>query len=319
MGDVYKARDTRLDRIVALKIPKEQFNERFEREARAEAALNHPHICQLYDVGPDYLVMEYIDGQPVKGRLPIEQALKVAVQIAGALDAAHRKGVIHRDLKPANILVTKTGVKLLDFGLAKIGQPVAAFSAETVTLALTQQGAIIGTLQYMAPEQLQGREADHRSDIFAFGSVLYEILTGRPAFTGGDPASMIAAILREEPRPLSEVVQTAVPALDRTLKKCLAKDPANGGRPLPICATSCSGLRKTVPQSLRRHGGQNNPSWLGSLRQFSLYSPCPDGRGRVTRRHGLVGNSRYSHRTAMSSTVWVRPPPLQKSRPTAQP
>src|ERR1700681_3756763 len=150
MGEVYRARDTRLDRIVAIKTSKQQFSERFEREARAVAALNHPHICQLYDVGPDYLVMEYIEGAPLKGPLPLDQALQYAAQICDALDAAHKKNITHRDLKPPNILVTKAGVKLLDFGLAKVG-PVVRADENTMTMALTGKNEIVGTLLYMAP------------------------------------------------------------------------------------------------------------------------------------------------------------------------
>ena len=196
MGEVYKARDTRLQRTVAIKVAKGQFTERFEREARAISALNHPNICTLYDVGPNYLVMEYIDGSPLNRPLPLDQALKTAAEIADALDAAHRQGIVHRDLKPANILVTKSGLKLLDFGLAKRGAPIRPTVAEeTVTEPQTQDGAIVGTLQYMAPEQLQGKEADFRSDIFAFGLVLYEMLTGRCAFEAANLASLIAAIL----------------------------------------------------------------------------------------------------------------------------
>src|SRR5437868_5103681 len=167
MGEVYRARDPRLGRDVAIKISKQQFTERFEREARAVAAFNHPNICTLYDVGPDYLVMEYVDGAPVKGPLPMEQAVPIAVQIAAALDAAHRRGIIHRDLKPANILVTKGSVKLLDFGLAKRTGLHASDAEATVTQAITSEGSLAGTLQYMAPEVLQGHEADERSDIFS--------------------------------------------------------------------------------------------------------------------------------------------------------
>src|SRR5207249_3768537 len=151
MGEVYRARDTRLNRTVAIKIASEQFSERFEGEARAVAALNHPNICTLYDVGPDYLVMEYIEGQPVKGPLPVDEALKLGIQIADALDAAHRKGIIHRDLKPANILLSKSGIKLLDFGLAKLSQ-MPGPDDETVTQAITKEGSIVGTMQYMPPE-----------------------------------------------------------------------------------------------------------------------------------------------------------------------
>ena len=171
MGEVWRARDTRLDRIVALKVSKAQFSERFEREARSIAALNHPHICQLYDVvisedAPNYLVMEFVEGSPLKGPLPAEKTVEYAGQILDALDAAHRKGITHRDLKPANILVTKQGIKLLDFGLAKQAGPLAQADV-TLTEALTSKGQIVGTLQYMSPEQLQGKDADARSDLFA--------------------------------------------------------------------------------------------------------------------------------------------------------
>src|SRR6202171_5701016 len=175
MGEVYKARDTRLNRIVAIKVSKTEFSERFEREARAIAALNHPHICQLYDVGPNYLVMEYVEGTPLKGPLPLEKAVEYAGQILDALDAAHKKGITHRDLKPANILITKQGIKLLDFGLAKQTGPIKQADA-TVTRGLTGQGQILGTLQYMSPERLQSQEVDARSDLFSFGLVLYEML-----------------------------------------------------------------------------------------------------------------------------------------------
>jgi len=208
MGEVWKARDTRLDRVVAIKFSKSEFSERFEREARAVAALNHPSICTLYDIGPDYLVMEFVDGTPLKGPLPTEEALRLAAQIADALDAAHRKGIVHRDLKPANILVTRAGVKLLDFGLAKMQSGVTA-DQETMSMALTGKGEILGTLNYMSPEQVQGKEADARSDIFSFGLVLYEALTGRSAFRAENPASLIAAILKEQPEPLERLAPVA--------------------------------------------------------------------------------------------------------------
>jgi serine/threonine protein kinase len=189
MGQVWKARDPRLDRIVAIKISREQFSERFELEARAVAALNHPHICQLYDVGPDYLVMEFVDGAPLKGPLPIEKSVEYAAQILDALDAAHQKGITHRDLKPDNILVTKQGIKLLDFGLAKRQGTALKETDATLTHAMTQQGQILGTFQYMSPEQLQGKEVDPRSDLFSFGCVVYEMLTGKRAFEGQSTAS----------------------------------------------------------------------------------------------------------------------------------
>jgi predicted Ser/Thr protein kinase len=219
MGEVYRARDTRLNRIVAIKISKEHFSERFGNEARAVAALNHPHICQLYDVGPNYLVMEFIDGAPLKGPLPIGQAVEYAGQILDALDAAHRKGITHRDLKPANILVSKQGIKLLDFGLAKQTVPLTDAEA-TLTQAMTSKGQILGTLQYMSPEQMQGKETDARSDLFSFGCVLYEMLTGRRTFEGESAASVIAAILERQPAPLM-----VAPSLERVMRRVLAKDP----------------------------------------------------------------------------------------------
>jgi eukaryotic-like serine/threonine-protein kinase len=231
MGEVYRAYDSRLKRYIAIKVCAAQFSERFEREAQAVAALNHPNICQLYDVGPNYLVMEYIEGMPLKGPLPFDQAVKYAVQICDALDAAHRKGIVHRDLKPANILSTKSGIKLLDFGLAKlgssgIGQASRAPDDATLTMALTGTNEIVGTLYYMSPEQLQaqpgGREIDARSDIFSFGVVLYEIVTGKRAFDGSSPASVIAAIMEHAAPSIADV---APAALDRVLKTCLAKDP----------------------------------------------------------------------------------------------
>ena len=220
MGEVWKARDSRLGRTIAIKICNDRFSQRFERESRAIAALNHPHICTLFDVGPDYLVMEYVEGSELKGPLPLSEALQYAVEIAGALEAAHAKDITHRDLKPSNILVTKAGVKVLDFGLAKINQP--AVIDETLTHGLTQQGSIVGTLQYMAPEQLQGKATDARADIFAFGCVLYEMLTGKRAFDGANAASVIGAILE---RPAPAVTEIAPPLLDWVLRLCLAKDP----------------------------------------------------------------------------------------------
>ena len=219
MGEVWKARDSRLNRTVALKVSKVAFSERFEREARLVASLNHPHICTLYDVGPNYLVMELVEGKPIAGPLSASQVIEYGCQILDALDCAHRKGVIHRDLKPANILVGRQGIKLLDFGLARQTGALGENDA-TVTEALTREGQIVGTLRYMAPEQLHGHKADARSDIFAFGCVLYEMLTGTRAFDGASTASVIAAILEREPAPL-----VGHSRLDRIVRKCLAKDP----------------------------------------------------------------------------------------------
>lgn len=244
MGEVYRARDTRLDRIVAIKVlpthlaDRADLRERFEREARTIASLNHPHICTLYDTGHqdgiDFLVMEYLEGETlaqrlVKGPLPLEQALQFAIEVADALDKAHRKGVTHRDLKPGNIMLTKSGTKLLDFGLAKLQQETApsnfSLSNAPTADAITAQGTILGTLQYMAPEQVEGREVDARTDIFAFGVVVYEMVAGKKAFDGKSQASLIAKILETEPPPISSLQPMTPPALDRIVKKCLAKEP----------------------------------------------------------------------------------------------
>jgi Tol biopolymer transport system component len=248
MGEVWKARDTRLDRAVAIKFATESFTDRFPREARAIAALNHPHICTLHDIGSNYLVMEYIDGKPLKGRLPLAQALEYAGQILDALDAAHRQGIVHRDVKPANILVTPRGIKLLDFGLAKPDQTRSASASQT--LFLTQQGMAIGTPQYMTPEQLRGDPVDARTDIFSFGCVLYEMLTGRRAFEGSNPSSVTAAIL-EKPAP--SLGSVAPPALDAVVRRCLEKDPARRWQNVTdlraALAISGEHARATVPAS----------------------------------------------------------------------
>ncbi|MBL8290636.1 MAG: serine/threonine-protein kinase, partial [Bryobacterales bacterium] len=234
MGEVYRARDTRLGRTVAVKVlpahiaQREDARSRFEREARAVASLNHPHICTLHDIGPNYMVLELIEGETLaarieKGALPLDQALKYAVQIADALDRAHRAGVTHRDVKPQNIMLTRDGVKVLDFGLAKSTAKPAP-TQETLTDVLTTEGTVLGTPQYMAPEQFEGREADARSDIWAFGAVLYEMVTGRKAFVGKSYTSLVAAILGGEPAPMA--VKPFTPAwLERLVRRCLEKDP----------------------------------------------------------------------------------------------
>jgi len=242
MGEVYRARDTRLERTVAIKVLSSQLSasaevrQRFEREAKTISQLSHPHICALHDVGregeTDYLVMEYLEGETLaerllKGPLPLEQTLRFGAEIADALDKAHRQGIVHRDLKPGNVMITKSGVKLLDFGLAKAMAPASYQSSLTALptqQGLTQEGTILGTFQYMAPEQLEGKEADARTDIFAFGCVLYEMATGKKAFGGKSQASLIAAILEREPPPISSVQPMTPPALDRVVKTCLAKD-----------------------------------------------------------------------------------------------
>jgi len=242
MGEVYRARDTRLDRTVAIKILTQgvadapEVRQRFEREARAVSSLSHPHICVLYDVGNqdgiEYLVMEYLEGETLaariaKGSLPTAELLRYAAQIADALDKAHRQGIIHRDLKPANVMLTKTGAKLLDFGLAKDEEILQGDpgSSPTMSRPLTMQGSIVGTIQYMSPEQLEGKPADARSDIFSFGAMLYEMATGKKAFEAKSHASLIAAILKEEPRPMRELQPLTPLALEHIVKACLAKDP----------------------------------------------------------------------------------------------
>jgi serine/threonine protein kinase len=243
MGEVYRARDTRLERTVAIKVlsPKlsasPESRQRFEREAKTISQLSHPHICALYDVGregeTEYLVMELLEGETLserlgKGPLPLEQTVRYGMEMADALDKAHRQGIVHRDLKPGNVMLTKTGVKLLDFGLAKAMAPAGPASSLTslpTQQGLTHEGTILGTFQYMAPEQLEGRDADARSDIFALGAVLYEMTTGKKAFSGATQASLIGAILHTEPAPISAVVPMTPPAFDRIVRTCLAKDP----------------------------------------------------------------------------------------------
>ncbi len=194
MGEVWKALDTRLNRIVAIKQLKGPHTARFEQEARAIAALNHPNICQIYDVGPDYLVMEYVEGTPLSGPLRVEEAVKLALQIASAIEEAHGNGILHRDLKPSNILVTVKGAaKLLDFGLAKLMKNYGADATQTM------EGTVLGTAAYMAPEQAEGKALDERSDIFSFGAVLFEMLSGGRAFGGNSTAQVLSAVLRDDP------------------------------------------------------------------------------------------------------------------------
>jgi len=243
MGEVYRARDIRLERTVAIKILPAQFSsdpvrkQRFEREAKAVSALNHPHICMLFDVGHqdgiDFLVMECVEGETLakrleKGPLPLEQVLKYGAQITDALDKAHRSGIVHRDLKPGNIMLAPTGAKLLDFGLAKAAVPLAsgtALTAASANFSVTEQGTIIGTLRYMSPEQVEGKELDGRSDIFSLGAVLYEMLTGQLAFEGKSQLSVASAILEKDPTPVNSIKPSTPTALDHAIRRCLAKDP----------------------------------------------------------------------------------------------
>lgn len=251
MGEVYRARDTRLDRTVAIKIvpthlsDNPEFKQRFEREARTISSLNHPYICHLYDIGScddtDFLVMEFLDGETLadrlqKGAIPLPELLKTGMQIAEALETAHRAAIVHRDLKPGNIMLTKSGAKLMDFGLAKAmlsaaeqGSAPLLSAARTMTGAspvspLTTAGSVVGTIQYMSPEQIEGKDADARSDIFAFGAVLYEMATGKRAFAGKNQISMASAILEKEPEAISKVRPLYPATLDYLVSTCLSKD-----------------------------------------------------------------------------------------------
>ncbi|MCJ7756456.1 MAG: protein kinase, partial [Thermoanaerobaculales bacterium] len=245
MGEVYRARDTRLERSVAIKVlpahlaESPELRQRFEREAKAVSSLSHPHICQLYDIGHedgvDYLVMEFIEGETLadrlaRGPLSIDEVLRFGVQIADALEKAHRQGIVHRDLKPGNVMLNADGAKLLDFGLAKAdgvdgGDDASLTFSPTVSKPLTAIGTVIGTYQYMAPEQLEAKTSDARTDIFALGAVLYEMATGRRAFLAETQASLIGAIMHEEPQPVSSIQPMTPPNLDRVIQSCLAKDP----------------------------------------------------------------------------------------------
>ncbi len=285
MGEVYKARDTRLERSVAIKVLPSHLSsspglrERFEREAKAISSISHPNICALYDVGSapgtqdaelHYLVMEYLEGESLadrlgKGPLPLEQVLRYGVEIASALDKAHRAGIVHRDLKPGNIMLTKGGAKLLDFGLAKYAQSSQSVelltSLPTEHKPLTQEGTILGTFQYMAPEQLAGEEADARTDIFAFGAVLYEMLTGARAFQGKNKTSLIGAIVSGEPRPVSALQPLTPPALEHVIRKCLAKEPDDRWQ--------------------SAHDISEELKWIGSTSASSLVAPGKRRRMRL--------------------------------------
>jgi len=271
MGEVYRARDTRLDRTVAVKILPSHLSEnpearqRFDREARAISSLSHPNICHFYDVGQQdgtsYIVMEYLEGETLgerlrKGGLPLDQVLRVGAEICEGLEKAHRSGVVHRDLKPANIMLTKSGVKLLDFGLAKptiaVGAGSAPASLSTMSQPLTVEGTIVGTFQYMAPEQLEGKDADVRSDIFALGAVLYEMITGTRAFEGKTTASTIAAILASEPKPISSMQPMTPPTLDRVVVTALAKDPDERFQTVHDLKVQLKWIAETAPPTAPR-------------------------------------------------------------------
>jgi serine/threonine protein kinase len=268
MGEVYKARDRRLDRTVAVKILPAEVSadghrrERLRREARAISSLTHPHICTLYDVGDqdgiEFLVMEFLAGETLahrllRGPLPLDEVLRIGSQLADALDSAHRQGWVHRDLKPANVMLTSSGAKVLDFGLARWlrdeSTDTLADPAGTAHPTVTQAGMIVGTLQYMAPEQLEGKPVDGRSDLFALGAILYEMTTGRRAFEGETAASVTAAILRSTPPPIGTLEPLAPPALEHVVKNCLAKDPEKRWQSAGDIARELNWIVETGPQA----------------------------------------------------------------------
>ncbi|MFY9559943.1 MAG: protein kinase [Terriglobales bacterium] len=308
MGEVYRARDTRLERTVAIKVLPEQFSKdpdlkrRFEREAKTISALNHPHICTLYDVGhqdgDDYLVLEYIEGESLaerlaKGALSTDQALKTGIEISDALDKAHRHGIIHRDLKPGNVMLTKSGAKLLDFGLAKPGVALKASTDANVATRtgamnpITSQGHIAGTLEYMSPEQVEGKEADSRSDIFALGAVLYEMATGKRAFEGKSTISVASAILEKDPEPMSKIQPMTPPALEHVVSTCLAKEPeerwqsaADVGRELRWIAEG--GSQAGVPAPIVSHRKKRERVlWIAAAAVLAFAAAYAGWRGGV--------------------------------------
>ena len=305
MGEVYRARDTRLERTVAIKVLPERFSkdtelkQRFEREAKTISSINHPHICTLYDVGHqdeiDYLVMEYIDGESLaqrllKGPLSTDQMLKTGVQIADALDKAHRNGIIHRDLKPGNIMLTKSGAKLLDFGLAKPTMAIKAAATNSVATRtgalnpISRQGHIAGTLEYMSPEQVEGREADSRSDIFALGAVLYEMVTGKRAFEGKSTISVASAILEKDPEPISKIQPMSPPALEHAVKTCLAKEPEERWQSAADVARELRwiseiGAQAGIPAPISTHRKKRDRAiWIAVGVASALVAAYGDGR-----------------------------------------
>jgi Tol biopolymer transport system component len=317
MGEVYRARDTRLERDVAVKVLPASLSsdptlrQRLEREAKAVSKLSHPHICTLHDIGHqdgvDFLVMELVEGETLeqrltKGFLPPEQSARIASQIAGALAQAHRVGIVHRDLKPSNVMLTKTGAKLMDFGLAKQSglAPLATALTEMTQeqSKLTGEGTIVGTFQYMAPEQLEGKEADARTDIFALGEVIYEMATGRPAFAGKTRASLIAAILSSEPPPMAVLQPMTPPALERVVKKCLAKDPEERWQNASDLATALNWIAEGGSQAgeaVRIPAGRRKwerASWLMAGAFFLLMMAAGVAWWQTSNRHA---RSMYFH------------------------
>jgi len=325
MGEVYRARDTRLGREVAVKVLPAHLTEsaelrtRFEREARTVSSLNHPNICTLHDVGrengTDYLVMELVEGESLadrltRGALPLAEIVRLGAQIADALDRAHRAGILHRDLKPGNVMLAKAGAKLMDFGLSRPAAPGGADPGLTSAQPLTAHGTIVGTYQYMAPELLEGREADVRSDLWALGCVLYEMATGRPAYGGSSPASLISAILREEPRAMAELAPMAPASLESIVRGCLAKDPEQRWQSAHDVALALRGPQGSGPAAVPE---AQEPSY----RQLTFGRGCiigakfaPDGRTVVYDAAWEGGDHRiYLTRTDSPETTMLPLPP----------
>jgi hypothetical protein len=334
MGEVYRAWDTRLGRTVAIKIlrpDKVGTRERFQREARVISRLSHPHICSLYDVGEQdgtpFLVMEYLEGQTLADRLddgpiPLAQALRYGVEICDALDEAHRHGVIHRDVKPGNVLSTRDGVKLLDFGLAKLRQAEADAGAEETieTLHLTQEGGILGTVSYMSPEQLEGRKVDARTDLFAVGAVLYEMVTGRRPFSGESRASVIAAILTSDPPPMSALQPVTSPTLERVVRRCLARNPDDRWQTARDLGCELKWIAEECAHDTRREKERKSRAILaGALIGAGLVAavsagawilrpgdPSPPSYQRLTFRRGIISSARFAPdgQTIIFSAAW---------------
>jgi serine/threonine protein kinase len=362
MGEVYRAKDTRLDRTVAIKVLPAHLSssadsrQRFEREAKTISQLSHPHICALYDVGhegeTEYLVMEYLEGETLadrlaRGALPIEQAVRYGIEIADALDKAHRQGIVHRDLKPGNVMLTKSGVKLLDFGLAKTVAPPGSFvhlTAFPTQAALTQEGAILGTFQYMAPEQLEGHEADTRTDIFACGVVLYEMVTGRKAFSGTTQASLIGSILHQQPPSITSIQPLSPPALDRIVQTCLAKDPeerwqsaADVKRELRWIVEGASGVTTAPPRAREKKRRDwlpwalaliativaaiallrtaNQPSMPSETKRFSIVLPDKSALRAAVLSPDGTRLAFVARDSAGKNLLWIRPLDSLSSQP----
>jgi Tol biopolymer transport system component len=369
MGEVYRATDTRLGRTVAIKVlpshlsENPQFKQRFEREAKTISQLSHPHICTLHDIGHengiDFLVMEFLEGETLaqklaKGPLTADQSLQYGIQIADALDKAHRQGIVHRDLKPGNIMLTKGGTKLLDFGLAKFqaSGPQQVMSSVSVLATeaqqnLTAEGSIVGTFQYMSPEQLEGKDADSRTDIFAFGTVLYEMITGKKAFSGKSQASLIAAILEKEPQPMSELQSMTPPVLERVVRKCLAKDPDDRWQSAHDISSELqwiSDAGSAVGVATARTRSKRRLAWIGwmvavaiaiawivtvfvrkpvSLPRIETSIVPPDGVMLDIARGGIALSpdgrqlAFVAHRTGEAKRLWVRDLGSSLTRPLA--